>query len=122
MTDVTKIAPAAGYRHATFSIPRTLVKNTNVLRDISGYALKLYIFLSWRYYRKTVPNLHLLDWETAGYIGIPTAYVPEVRQELANAGLITFSTEQWGSGGGLYRAVYTLVQEPYPAPPIADRH
>jgi hypothetical protein len=120
IADTNTIASTTAYRHATFSIPRTLVKNTNTLRDLSGSALKLYIFLSWRYFRKTIPNLHLLDWEITSHIGIPTPYVPEARQELADAGLITFSTEKWGSGGGLNRAVYSLVQEPHPVRPIAD--
>ena len=74
------------HHNGNFWLPRQVVKNDN-LRFLSGDALRLFLHLSYRFYKSRNP-VEYNDWEITARIGVRKDVVPSVRDELRTAKLV----------------------------------
>lgn len=88
-TDTSNPTPPIPTLHhnGNFWLPRRVVQDDN-LRYLSGHALRLFLFLSYRFYRKR-EAVEFGDGEIVQRTSIPRIVVSSVRDELLTAKLIS---------------------------------
>jgi hypothetical protein len=74
------------HHNSNFWLPRRVVQDDN-LRYLSGHALRLFLYLSYRFYKNRAA-VQYNDWEITNRISVPREVVSSVRDELHTAKLI----------------------------------
>jgi hypothetical protein len=86
--DLAPFVPRQKFR--VFSLPKKLMFDDH-LKTLGHDALKLYVLLAYKDYRKPADTqVSLAEWEVEKHLGIPQKNVPRARQELKDVGLIDF--------------------------------
>jgi len=88
--DVAETSFVPKPRFRVFNLPKKIMFDDR-LKTLSHNALKMYVFLAYKDYRKPAQTqVSLAEWEAAKNLGIPAIDLPGARQELKDAGLIDF--------------------------------
>jgi hypothetical protein len=76
-------------RTKNFWIPIRLMQNDGIFK-LSHHALKLYLHLAYKLYRKQIHSLLITNSEASRLLNIPRHVMSVIRRELVSAGLIEF--------------------------------
>ena len=94
----------------SFPVQRRVAKDS-LLRTLSGDALRLYLYLSYKSFRSRKHTHLFMDAELIRDLGITKHLLPDVRDELQHADLITYIVPDANL------AVYTLILDFKPIKP-----
>jgi hypothetical protein len=101
-TDITVTVPYTPGL-PTFRIPIRLGQSGRIV-SLSGDALRLILFISYKLYRRKIREVTFLESEVSENTGIKKESISRARIELKNAGLIHFEM-------GYSRATYRLCKD-----------